>query len=151
MEEWLKKLLEVSHTSLYQLVLQALDSDLPVLEELVRCQVTQVSCVAIHHQWTRDCEQVGGWVWLNDQMWAWLNLKSVRGFDYVCVTTQALRRCRYDRRALPNLRACYSNSMVNRLCTLVMRTAWKQHGNEPVTSLHRTRLETMIVVGSDTD
>ena len=60
MEEWLRKLLEVSHTSLYQLVLQALDSDLPVLEELVCYQVTQVSCVAIHHQWTRECEQVCG-------------------------------------------------------------------------------------------
>lgn len=63
-------MLTASHTSLQQLILQALDSDLPVLEELVLCQVTQVACVAIHHQWTRDCEQVCacmGVVWCRGQ------------------------------------------------------------------------------------
>ena len=78
MEEWLRKLLEVSHTSVYQLVLQALDSDLPILEELVCCQVTQVACVAIHHQWTKDCEQVGRWAWLNPKA-----CRCVQCFDYM--------------------------------------------------------------------
>ena len=51
-------LLASTKTSIQQLLLQAMDSDLPSLEELVQYHITQVACVALHHQWTKDCEQV---------------------------------------------------------------------------------------------
>lgn len=57
-EEWLVSLLSSTHSSIQQLLLQSMDSDLPSLEELVLYQLTQVACISLHHQWTKDSEQV---------------------------------------------------------------------------------------------
>ena len=56
-EEWLVSLLSSTHSSIQQLLLQSMDSDLPSLEELVLYQLTQVACISLHHQWTKDSEQ----------------------------------------------------------------------------------------------
>ena len=57
-EEWLIVLLNVIQSSIHQLILRSMDSDMLSLEELILYQLTQISCVSIHHQWTKDSEQV---------------------------------------------------------------------------------------------
>ena len=79
-EEWMSALLSSSKTTIQQLLLQAMDSDLPSLEELVLCHVTQVACVALHHHWTKDCEQVS-----EQQMWQ----SSAFGKELYCTSSLA--------------------------------------------------------------
>ena len=57
-EDWLISLLSSIRSTIQQCLLQAMDNDLPSLEELVLYQLTQVASVSLHHQWTKDCEQV---------------------------------------------------------------------------------------------
>ena len=66
-------------------------------------------------------------------------------FLLLLLLSQALASCRYDRKALPGLRTRFNTAVVNRLNGLLMRGTWK-HTEEPVTLLHRNRLESMIVV-----
>jgi dynein heavy chain len=113
-EDWLTNLLKSTHVSIRELLLRSMDNDMPSLEELIVYQLTQVACISMHHQWTKDNEL-------------------------------ALVSCRYDRRALPGLRAKFNNLVVMKLSVLLTRMTWKQ-SNEPITHLHRIRMETLTVV-----
>ena len=67
--------------------------------------------------------------------------------SYFCLL-KALSQCRYDRRALPGARGKFSAWSVGKLSSLLMRHTWRT-SEEPITLLHRLRLEAMTTVGRE--
>ena len=61
---------------------------------------------------------------------------------------KALSQCRYDRRALPGARGKFSAWSVGKLSSLLMRYTWRT-SEEPITPLHRLRLEAMTTVSRE--
>lgn len=116
-EQWMSQLLVSTHSTLHDLIIQAVDLDDSTsfsLEECAHSCLTQVANMALYFRWTRECEQ-------------------------------ALVQCRYDRRALPGTKNKFNTWAVSKLSHLLMRNSWKL-SDEPISRVQRIKLESLAMV-----